>query len=272
MGAQMPQLGAEYPQRPQRHRRVQQAEEHPRAHQAQVRHKEQREGHGDDKRAQVVESQHLRHQFTQTPAVADVALEDAHDERNLQPHQRAHQAHQPVQQHPKRRARAGPCRQAAVGDEQQRRHQAADKPHQQLDAQKLRHQLTFHKAAEPAANAHRKQVAADDGGKLQHRVAQQITGQCTGGQFIHQPAGGDDEDRGQQGQLGGRDRRGRACGSWYVSGVGSGARSGVGGNNGLHRPRVTQALIAADLTTTLWRLRPPLHGRRPPGGGGEFSK
>jgi hypothetical protein len=45
-----------------------------------------------------------------------------------------------------------------------------------------------------SAHAHRKQVAADDGGELQHRVAQQIAGQRAGDQLIRQPAGGDHED------------------------------------------------------------------------------
>jgi hypothetical protein len=47
---------------------------------------------------------------------------------------------------------------------------------------------------EVRAHAHRKQIATDDGGELQHRVAQQIAGQRTGDQLIGQPAGGHHED------------------------------------------------------------------------------
>ena len=112
-----------------------------------------------------------------------------------------------------------------MGHEQQRRHEPADQAHEQFDAQELRHQLAFNESAQSAADAHRKQAAADDGGELQHRVAKQITRQCTGSQFIDQAAGGDDKDCGEQGQFSG----GAAC------------RHGLDDGGIAQRARVTQA-------------------------------
>ena len=85
---------------------------------------------------------------------------------------------------------------------------------------KVRHQLPLDEARQPRADAHREQVGADDGAELQHRVAEQVAGQRAGGQFVEQPAGGDDEHRGEQRDLGGRD----AAGGRRRSRSGSGRR------------------------------------------------
>ena len=91
---------------------------------------------------------------------------------------------------------------SALQREQRRRHQPADQADQQLDAQEVRDQLALEKARQPRADAHREQVGADDGGELQDRVAQQVARQRAGRELVDQPAGGDDEDRGQQRDLG----------------------------------------------------------------------
>jgi hypothetical protein len=141
-----------------------------------------------------------------------------------------------------RKAPSAPSRQAAVRHEQRGRHQAAHQPHQQFDAQELRDELPLHKAAQPRADAHGKQVAADDGGKLQHRVAQQVAGQRACGQLVDQAAGGHHEDRGQQHQFGRRDAIG-------VRGLGLRLGGGVG--RGAHGVRVTQRTGAAAVAATM---------------------
>ena len=98
MGTQAAQLTAKQPHRPQRYGRVHQAKQQPRANQPQLRHQQQRKRQRHRQRAQVVERQHLRNQVLEH----GVALQDAHDQRNLQPHQRAHHEHHAVQQEPER--------------------------------------------------------------------------------------------------------------------------------------------------------------------------
>ena len=132
--AEAAQLAPKNHQRPHRHGRVQQPEEQARAHEPQVRHEEQRKGHRhrQRQRAQAIEGQHLRHRLAQRPALAEVALEDAHHQRDLRYRQHGDHTHQPVQQHTKRPA--GAAGQAAMGHEEQGPHEPADEPHQQLDA------------------------------------------------------------------------------------------------------------------------------------------
>ena len=81
--------------------------------------------------------------------------------------------------------------------------------HQQLHLQEDADELALHEARQPGAQAHGEQVDADDGGELQHRVAEQVAGQRAGGQLVDQAAGRDDEDAGEQQQLG---QRGAATG------------------------------------------------------------
>jgi hypothetical protein len=91
-------LAAKQPQRPDRDAGVEQAEERAGADQPELRHEQQRKGDRDGERAEVVEGQHLRHQRLQPArAGAGVALEDAHDERDLEPDQDADRQHQGVE-------------------------------------------------------------------------------------------------------------------------------------------------------------------------------
>ena len=202
--AKAPQLMPEQPQRPHGHGRVHEAEQQPRAHQPQLRHQQQRERHRHGQRAKIVESEHLAHQVLEL----HVALEDAHDERDLQAHQRAHQQHHAVQQHAERTGHVG------IGQEQHGRQRPADKRHQQLDAQEMRGQLPIEVTRQPRAYAHGEQIGADDGGELQHRVAQHVRRQRPRRQLVQQAAGGDDEDAGEQGDVDGAGARqgyGRGC-------------------------------------------------------------
>ena len=79
--------------------------------------------------------------------------------------------------------------------EQRGRQRAADQRHQQFDAQKVRGQLPLEIARQPRSQAHGKQIGADDGGELQHRIAQHIRRQHPGGQFVQQAAGRHHEKR-----------------------------------------------------------------------------
>ena len=196
MGARAPQFMPKQQQCPDRHRRIHEAEQQPRAHQAQLGHQQQRKCQRHGQRAQVVEGQHLGHQVLER----HIALEDAHHQRNLQPHQRAHHQHHAVQQEPERAGRVG------IGNEQRGRQRTADQGHHQLDAQKVRRQVVLEIARQPGAYAHGEQVAADDGGELQDRIAQQIGSQRTRSQFVKQAAGRDHEDADQQGDVDGTRR------------------------------------------------------------------
>jgi hypothetical protein len=90
---QRAQLRAEQPQRPGGDQGVEQAEQQRAPHQAEVRRQQQREQHRHRQRADVVEAEHLRHEVLER----HLALEDAHDQRNLQPDQDADQQHQAVE-------------------------------------------------------------------------------------------------------------------------------------------------------------------------------
>ena len=154
-------LGAEQPERPDRDGGVEQAEEDAGADQPELGHEQQGKGDRDRERAEIVEGQHLRHHRLQAArARADVALEDAHHERDLEPDQDADQQHQGIEGEAERGGAGGLQR------EQRRRHQAADQADQQLDAQEVADQLALEVARQPPADAHREQIGADDGREL----------------------------------------------------------------------------------------------------------
>ena len=199
------QLVPEQPQRPQCDGGVHQAKKQAGADQAQLGNEHQRESDRHRQRAQVVEGEHLRHQILE----GDVAPQDAHHQRDLQPHQDAHQCHQSVEQKMKR------ARQIAIGQEQQRRHGATGERHQQFDAQEMGRQLPLEEARAVGAQAHGEQIAADDGGELQHRVAQQVGGDGTSGEFVDETAGGHHEHAGEQRDL----ERARGDGAGFQVGV-----------------------------------------------------
>ena len=76
-----------------------------------------------------------------------------------------------------------------------RSRQAADQPHRQFDVDKARqHIVILHVFREVRANTHGEQVAADNRGELQHRIAQQVAGKRARDQFVGKSTGSDDED------------------------------------------------------------------------------
>ena len=101
----------------------------------------------------------------------------------------ADQKHHGVQQCAERR------RHPREGQVQHGRRQTADQSHRQFDIHKARqHILVLDVLGEVRADTHRKQVASDNGGELEHRVAQQVAGQRAGNQLVRQPAGRHHED------------------------------------------------------------------------------
>ncbi len=127
------QLGTKEPERPDRDGGVEKAEERAGADQPELRHEDERKGDRDGERAEVVEGQHLRNERLQ-PAMASagLALEDPHDERDLEADQDADDEDQRIEREAERRRRQ------RLQREQRRRHQAADQADEQLDAQELR--------------------------------------------------------------------------------------------------------------------------------------
>ena len=199
---QAPQLVPKQPHRPQRHGRIHHAKQQPRADEPQVRHQEQRKRHRHRQRAQVVKREHLRDQVLER----HVALQDAHHQGDLQPHQRAHHQHHAVQQKPESAGRV------RIGQEQRGWQGSANQRHQQFDAQEVRGQLPLEVPRQPRAHAHGKQVGADDGGKLQHRIAQHIRRQRARSQLVQQAAGGHHEHADEQGDFDGAGAGGGARG------------------------------------------------------------
>jgi hypothetical protein len=185
---QRAELGAEQPQRPGGNQRVEQAEQQRAPDQPEVRRQQQREQQRHGQRADVVDAEHLRHEVLE----GHFALEDAHDQRNLQPDQYPDQQHQAVE----REAEGSGVQREQ--QEQQSGGKAAEQTHQQFDLDEAHQQVADDVLRQPGADAHGKQVGADHGGELRHRIAQQVARQRAGDQLVGQPAGGDDENGDEQ--------------------------------------------------------------------------
>ncbi len=239
------QFMAEQPQRPQGDAHIHQPEQQPCADQAQLRHQQQRKGQRDRQRAQVVEGEHLRYQILER----HVALEDAHDQRNFQPHQRAHRQHHAVEQQPESVGRVG------IGQIQRGRHGAAHQCHQQFDAQEMRGQLPLQIARQPRSHAHGKEVGADDGGELQHRVPQHVRGQCARRQLVQQPAGGHHEHAGEQGDVDGAGPARRIVGGRGAKYAHTNTWSSCCARpSKLSQPNTARALLVRAQSSPTWRF------------------
>ena len=152
-----------------------------------MRNQQQREQQRGGERADIVEGQHLGDQVAELQPV----LEDAHEQRDLQPHQRADHQHQAIE-------RQAEVLHAIEQQEQQRGRAAADCCDQHLDADEHRRLVRADIARAPRAHAHREQIGADDCGELRDAVAQQIGGERAGEQLVDQATGRDDEGRREQ--------------------------------------------------------------------------
>jgi pyruvate/2-oxoglutarate dehydrogenase complex dihydrolipoamide acyltransferase (E2) component len=79
------------------------------------------------------------------------------------------------------------------GQEQERRRTAAHRPDQDLDPDEEAQEVVLHVARQPGADAHGKQVAADDGRELGDAVTQKVARQRARDQLVDEPAGRDHE-------------------------------------------------------------------------------
>jgi len=188
------QLFAEQMYRPQRDRHIQQAEQQAGAHHAKIRRQDQREENGDSQCAEIVEREHLRHQILE----GQFALQDAHDERDLQADQHANPEHHQIEHQLEWR------RQPDKNHEQADCRKATEQTNHQFDLDKTTNQVARDVFRQPRPGAHREQVGADHRRELHHRIAQQVGRQRPGDQFVSQAAGGDDEDGKEEGMTHGQ--------------------------------------------------------------------
>ena len=178
------QLVPEKMQRPQRNRDIEQAEQQAGTNQPDVRRENQREQHRYRQRPEIVEGQHLRHQILE----GQLALEDAHDQRNLQPDQHADAENRQIEHQLER------PRQPGEHHEQPDRRKTAQQADHQLDLDEAADQVAGDVFRQPRTDAHGEKISTDHRRELHHRVAQQIGRQGAGDQFVGQPARGDDKD------------------------------------------------------------------------------
>src|SRR5215467_13582787 len=125
----------------------------------------------------------MRDQLAELVAV----LQNPHEERNFKAYQRSHRDYHQVQ---------GQTKTLSVGErkEEHRGREAAYQPDHQLDRDEARHEAAAEESGEEAADSHREQIRANDGGELEDAVAEQVACESAGDQLINEPAGGDQED------------------------------------------------------------------------------
>ena len=157
------------------------------AHQAQVRDQDQREQQRRAQRAQVVEGQDVRDDVLEVEAIA----QDPHQQRDLEPDQDADDEHHAVEHDAKAVGEA-------EGQKENRRREAADQAHHQLDQDETAGHAAHDEARQAGADAHREQIRADDRGELRDAVAQQVAGQRARDQLVDEPAGGDQKNGNEQ--------------------------------------------------------------------------
>ena len=181
------QLGLQQVGGPEAHGGVQQAEEQAGAHQAQLGHEQQREQQRGEEGADVVEGEHPCHQVLE----AHLVLEDAHENGDLQPHQRAHGQHHGVEHDPEG---------VGVGEglEEDGRREAAHQGHRQLQVHEAPCQAAMQELGQPRAQAHGAEVDTDHRGELGDRIPQQVARQRPRHQLVDQPATGDEQHADEQ--------------------------------------------------------------------------
>ena len=92
---------------------------------------------------------------------------------------------------------------------QQRGRKSADDAEHQLDPDEALHEAAIDVARERTADAHGKEVVADDGGKLKDAVAEEIAGERAGDQLIDQAASRDEQHGDEEQDAHGLVNRGR---------------------------------------------------------------
>ena len=122
-------------------------------------------------------------------AKLEAVFQDAHQQRDFQAHQHADDDARPAYSIKLEALRVG------EGEKQRDEEKPPTSPTISSMETKRATRPRCDEPREIAADAHGEQVAADDGGKLQDAVAEQVAGERTGDQLVDEPAGGDEEDR-----------------------------------------------------------------------------
>src|SRR6266481_1670809 len=167
---------------PERDASVDQAEQHRGAHQTEARHQQNRKQERGSQRAKVIEGEHVRDDVAKLIAVAD----DAHQQRNLQPHQNTHHNDQRVQNQFES-LREGKRK------HQQRRGKAADDAEKKLDPHEAIREAAIDVAGKSAADALGEKIRADDGGELKDAVSDEIAGERAGDKLVDEAASRDQQ-------------------------------------------------------------------------------
>src|SRR6267143_2057582 len=167
---------------PERDAGVDQTEQHRGAHQTEARHQQNRKEKGGSERAEIIEGKHVRDDVAKLIAVAD----DAHQQRNFKPDQNAHDNDQRVQNQFES-LREGKRK------HQQRGGKAADHAKQKFDPNEAIREATVYLAGKSAADAHREQIRADDGGELKDAVPDQIACERAGDKLVDEAASRDQQ-------------------------------------------------------------------------------
>src|SRR5207302_5320944 len=134
-------------------------------------------------RTEIIEGEDVRDDVTELIAVAN----HAHQQRNLQPNQNAHDDNQRVQNQFEA-LREGKRK------HQQRRGKPADDAEEKLDAHETIREAAVDIAGQGAADAHREQVRPDNGGELKNAVSDEIAGERAGDKLIDQATSRDQQD------------------------------------------------------------------------------
>ena len=172
---------------------VQDAKEERRARHAEMRREQQRKEEGDCERAKVVEGQHAGDEVGKCRLFA---VQDAHHQRDFHADDDAGDEDEGVEQ----AAEGGGGE--AKGDEERQCGKAADDAHQQFDFDETGERVfVFDVAGEVRADAHGKEIQADDAGELQDAVAQEVAGERGDDEFVGKSATGDDKDGDDEGAL-----------------------------------------------------------------------
>ena len=154
---------------PERDAGVDETEEHRGADQAETRHEENRKKQRCTERAEIIEGQNVGDDVAELVAV----VHDAHEQRNFQADENAHHDDEGVENQLE-------ALREGEGQHQERGRKSADYAEQKLDPDEAIDEAAIQIARESAADAHREEVGADDGGELEDAVAEEVAGQRAG--------------------------------------------------------------------------------------------
>jgi hypothetical protein len=116
-----------------------------------------------------------------------MSFEQAHQQRQLESNEHADRKDK-AEQHELEVLKG------AKGEKQDRRRRTADDRHCELDLDETSCEVRLDASRDPRADAHRRQIEADDEGELGDRVTEEVTAERAGQQLVDEAANRDDED------------------------------------------------------------------------------